>query len=102
MKIKKDDNVIVITGKEKGKTGKVTQVFPREDKILIAGFNIKKVHSRARKSNEKGQIIEKSMPIHISNVLLVDPKTNKGTRVGFKMEGDKKVRVTKKSASVIK
>lgn len=97
MYIKKGDNVIIMTGKDKGKTGKVSVAFPKEQKILIAGVNVKKSHQRPKKSGEKGQIVEKSMPIHVSNVALVDSKTNKPTRIGFKKDGEKKVRISKKS-----
>jgi large subunit ribosomal protein L24 len=68
MKIKKDDNVIVITGKDKGKTGKIVRAFPRESKVLIEGINIKKVHQKSRRQDAKGKTIEKSFPIHVSNV----------------------------------
>ena len=101
MKIKTGDNVIVISGKDKGKTGKVTKALPKENTVVVSGVNIKKKHSRPRKANQKGQIVEFAAPIHVSNVQLVDPKTGKGTRVGFSVEKDKKVRITKKSSSVV-
>lgn len=99
MKIRKDDNVIILSGKDKGKTGKVTRAFPREMKVIVAGVNIRKVHKRATKSGQKGQIVDQSVPMHVSNVMIVDPKTNKGSRIGYKMEGEKKVRVSKKSGT---
>ena len=68
MHVKKNDTVIVLTGKDKGKTGKILKAFPREDKVLVEGMNIKKVHKRAKKSGGKGEIIEKAYPIHVSNV----------------------------------
>ena len=71
MKIKRDDNVIVISGKDKGKTGKVVKAIPKEDRVIIAGVNIRKVHERPSKNNKKGQIVDKAMPIHVSNVALV-------------------------------
>ena len=71
MAIKKDDNVIVLTGKYKGKTGKVTASLPREDKVVVAGVNIVKRHKRSQKQGQKGQIVEQAMPIHISNVAKV-------------------------------
>lgn len=101
MKIRKDDNIIVITGKDKGKTGKVTKSLPKENKIIVAGLNLRKVHERARKSGQKGQIIDKAMPMSVSNVMIVDPKTSKGSRVGLKIEGDKKIRIAKKSGAKI-
>ena len=70
MKIHKDDNIIVITGKDKGKTGKVLKALPRVHKVVVAGVNVRKVHKRPKKSGQKGQIIEKSMPIDVSNVRL--------------------------------
>lgn len=101
MKLKKDDKVIVITGKDKGKTGTIARVLPREGKVLVTGVNLVKVHMRARRSGEKGQIVEKNLPIQASNVLLVDPKTGKGTRVGKKVVDGKKVRVAKKSNTTL-
>ena len=68
MKIKKDDKVIVLTGKDKGKTGSVIKAFPKEDRIIVSGVNVLKVHQKPRKGGEKGQIIDKTMPIHVSNV----------------------------------
>ena len=102
MKIKKDDNVMVMAGKDKGKTGKVLKAFPREGKVLLAGINIKKVHERARQSGKKGQIIEKAMPLTVSNVMIIDPKTNKPSRVGYKIVGNKSVRISRKSGAEIK
>lgn len=101
MHIKKDDKIIILAGKDKGKKGSVIKSLPKENKVIVGGLNMAKVHRRPRKSGEKGQIIEKPMPIHISNVSLLDPKTNKPTRVSFKTEKDKKVRVAKKSGTVI-
>ena len=80
MKIRKDDNIIVIAGKDRGKTGKVVRAIPKENRVIVAGVNIIKVHKRATKAGGKGQIIEKTMPLHVSNVMLVDPQTKKGTR----------------------
>lgn len=102
MKIKKNDKIIVITGKDKGKTGKVLKAFPAELKILIEGINLRKKHQKPTKSGQKGQIIDKAFPLEISNVMLLDPKTNKPTRVGKKLVGDKYVRVAKKSGTVLK
>ncbi|HEY4505575.1 MAG TPA: 50S ribosomal protein L24 [Candidatus Paceibacterota bacterium] len=74
MHIKKDDKVIVLTGKDKGKTGTVTKVFPKENKVIVSGVNVLKVHQKPRKGGEKGQIIDKTMPIHISNVVKTEKK----------------------------
>ena len=68
MHVKKNDNVIVLAGKDKGKTGKILRAFPKEDQVLVEGINIKKVHKRREKKSDKGQIIEKAFPIHVSNV----------------------------------
>lgn len=70
MHVKKGDNVIVLAGKDKGKTGKILKAFPRQDLVLIEGVNVKKVHERSKKSGTKGTIIEKNFPIHVSNVKL--------------------------------
>ena len=97
MKIKKNDKVIVISGKDKGKEGVVSTSFPKSGKVLVSGVNIKKVHTRPRRSGEKGQILEKSLPINVSNVMLIDPKDGKRTRISYKFVDGKKIRVTKKS-----
>ena len=103
MKIKKGDKVIVLAGKDKGKIGEVLQSIPKSGKVVIAGVNIAKKHTRNKfNTDKKGEIIDKTMPIDASNVALIDSKTNKATRVGYKMDGDKKVRVTKKSGQLIK
>lgn len=102
MKIKKNDNVMVMAGKDKGKSGKVTQVFPQEGKIVVDGVNKTFKHAKTRKEGEKGQRIEFFGPINASNVMLVDPKTGKPTRVGYKVMADgRKVRVAKKSQETI-
>lgn len=97
MKLKKGDNVIVITGKDKGKKGKVVRVLPKENKIILEGLNMTKRHQRPRKSGEKGSIKNIEMPINASNVMVVDPKTGKGSRIGKKKVGEKMVRIARKS-----
>jgi len=99
MKIKKNDNVIVVTGKDKGKIAKVARAFPKDDKIIVEGVNMRKKHEKARKSNSKGQIVEKAMPIHVSNVMLVEGK--KGVRAGKKLIGEKQVRISRKTGKEI-
>jgi large subunit ribosomal protein L24 len=101
MLIKKGDNIIVIAGKDKGKTGKVVRVLPEKDRVVVDGVNAVKKHQRPTKSNQKGQIINKLLPIHISNIMLVDPKTNKRTRIGKKLVKGKYVRVAKKSDTIL-
>lgn len=99
-KIKKGDRVIVLSGKDKGKTGEVSKVLPKEDRVVVSGVNTVKRHQRPTQTTPGG-IEEKDAPIHMSNVALVDPKTGEPTRVGFKVEGGKKVRIAKKSGEVI-
>src|SRR6185437_10998474 len=81
MKLKKGDKVIVIAGKEKGKTASITRVIRDTDKVLLDGINMVKRHRRANRQGGKGQIIDKPMPLHVSNVMLVDPKSGKPTRI---------------------
>lgn len=97
MKIKKGDNVIVIAGKEKGKTGKVVRAVVSTNKVVVEGLNLVKKHQRARKTNEQGTMVSVAMPIHASNVMLIDPKSGKPTRVGKKEVGGKMVRIARKS-----
>ena len=102
MKLHTGDLVVIITGKDKGKTGKVTRAFPRQAMVLIQGFNKVKRHQKARRQGKKGEIVEKSLPMHVSNVMLVDPKTGKRTRVGKKNIDGKMVRIARKSGIEIK
>jgi large subunit ribosomal protein L24 len=95
-KIRKGDKVVILTGKDKGRSGEVLQVMPKEDRAVVRGINIVKRHQRQTSSQEAG-IITKEASIHLSNIAIVDPKDGKPTRVGFKIEGDKKVRVAKRS-----
>lgn len=99
MKIKKGDNVIVIAGKDKGKVAKVLSVYPKNDTVLVEGVNVSKKHQKSRKSGSKGQIVDKAMPIHVSNVMInIDGKR---ARVGKKLIGDKFVRINKKTGKEI-
>jgi len=99
--IKKDDSVIVISGRDKGKKGKVLKVFPKEDRALVQGVNVVKRHQR-QTQKEQGGIVSKEAPIHLSNIAHVDPKSGKPTRIGFKTMADgSKVRFAKKSGEVI-
>ncbi|MDO8659212.1 MAG: 50S ribosomal protein L24 [Candidatus Parcubacteria bacterium] len=97
MKIKKGDNIIIITGKDKGKKGKIVHVFVEKNKVIVEGLNMMKKHLRPRKSGEKGRMEDRAMPIHASNVMIVDPKSGKQTRLGKKKVGDKMVRIARKS-----
>lgn len=99
-KIRKGDKVVVLTGKDKGRSGEVIQVMPKEDRAIVRGINLVKRHQRQTQSVEAG-IITKEAPIHLSNIAVTDPADGKPTRVGFKIEGDKKVRVAKRSGATI-
>jgi large subunit ribosomal protein L24 len=101
MKIKKDDNVIVISGKDKGKTGKVLRALPSVSRIVVAGVNVRKIHKRPSRSNQKGQIIDQAGPIHVSNVMILDAKENKRSRVGYEKKDGKKIRISKKSGQTL-
>jgi large subunit ribosomal protein L24 len=100
MKLKKGDTVRVITGKDKGQEGEIVQVFPADNKVMVIGVNIAKKHSKARKTTQQGGIIDRDMPLHASNVMLVHK--GKPTRVGYKIQADgTKVRVAKRTGEVI-
>ncbi len=101
MKIKKNDTILIISGKDRGRTGTVTRALPASEQVIVDGLNMRKRHRRPRRANEKGQIIEFAHPIHVSNVMLADPKTGKPTRVGYRVEGGKKVRYAKKSGTAL-
>ena len=95
MSIKKDDTVVVITGKDKGQRGKVLKVIPKEGKVVVEKINMVFRHTRPRKQGEEGGIIQKEAPLYACKVMTVCPKCNKATRVAHKVEGGKKVRVCK-------
>jgi large subunit ribosomal protein L24 len=97
MRIKAGDNVIVIAGADRGKTAKVSRVFPSAGKVLVEGVNVKKRHERPRRSNEKGGIVEKALPIHHSNVMLRDPSDGKRVRLGVRRVGGKRERFARRS-----
>lgn len=101
MKLKKGDDVVVIAGKDKGKQGKILKVIPAERRVIVGGVNKVKRHSKPSKTGAGG-IVEKEAALSASNVMLLDPKTGKGTRVGYKtLEDGKKVRVARKSGEVV-
>ena len=99
-KIKKGDRVVLLTGRDKGRQGEVTQVFPKEERLIVQGLNLVKRHTRPSQTDPQGGIKTKEAPVHISNVAYVD-RDGQPTRVGFRIEGDKKVRYAKKSGEVI-
>ena len=96
MNIKKDDKVVVLSGKDKGKEGKILSADPKALKVIVEGVNVATKHQKPRKQGEEGGIIKVETPIYASKVQLVCPKCGKATRVGHKIVGDKKVRVCKK------
>lgn len=102
MKIKKGDKVRVITGHDKGTIGEVIQVLPSKDKVVVEGVNIAKKSLKPTQMNPDGGIIEKEMPIHVSNVMIYDSKAKQASRIGYKEEKGVKVRYYKKSGTVIK
>ena len=107
MKIRKNDNVVVITGNDKGKTGKVLKVFPSELKVIVEGINLRKRHTKPSQKQPQGGKIEKEAPVHVSNVMFVDSKTNEATRIGAKIILDEKTgkkksqRVSKASGEMV-
>ncbi|SEA96740.1 50S ribosomal protein L24 [Alkalimonas amylolytica] len=101
-KIRRDDEVIVLAGKDKGKTGKVTKVLLAENRVYVSGVNLVKKHQKPVPAlNQAGGIVEKEASIHVSNVAIVNPKTGKADRVGFRFEEGKKVRFFKSNNEVI-
>jgi len=101
MKIKKGDNIVIISGKDKGKKGKVVLSLPRLNKIIVEGVNQKKRHQKPKKGGQKGQVILKPAPIAVSSAMLVCARCNRPVRIGYKIMADKKVRVCKKCGAEI-
>ena len=99
-KIRKGDRVVVLTGKDKGRQGAVLKVFPKEERVLVEGLNIVQRHTKPSQGDPQGGIKNKEAPLHVSNVAVVDSK-GKPTRVGFRVDGDKKVRFAKTTGEVI-
>ena len=100
-RVRKGDRVVVTTGRDKGKTGEVLSVLPKENRLVVQGVNMINRHTRATQT-QSGGIIEREAPLHLSNVMLADPKTGEATRVGFKtLDDGRKVRVAKRSGEVI-
>jgi large subunit ribosomal protein L24 len=101
-KIRRDDEVVVLAGKDKGKQGKVISVLTGDDRLVVEGVNIIKKHTKANpNTGEQGGIIEKEAPIHVSNVAIVNPATGKADRVGFRFEDEKKVRFFKSNGDLV-
>lgn len=107
MKIRKNDNVMILSGNSKGKTGKVLKIFTKTERVIVEGVNIRKRHSKPSQKNPQGGILEKEAPIHVSNVAVLDPKSSEPTRIGAKIIIDdktgkkKSVRVSKASGEML-
>ena len=101
MHVKKGDKVKVITGKDKGKEGVILAAFPKQDRVLVEGVNIVKKHIKPNQLNPQGGIVSQEAAIHVSNVMLIDPKSGEPTRVGYKIEDGKKVRFFKSNNQII-
>ncbi len=100
LKVKKGDKVMVITGRDKGKSGEIVKVLREENRVVVQGVNVAQRHQKQSMSQEGG-IVRKELPIHVSNVALIDPKTEKPTRVGYKMDGERKIRVARRSGEAL-
>lgn len=96
MKIRKGDTVLIISGKDRGKTGKVLRVLPKERRVVVEGVNFRKKHTRPKRAGEKGQVVALPAPVDLSNVKLICSACGKATRVGYKVAGERKYRVCKK------
>ncbi|WP_034551721.1 50S ribosomal protein L24 [Carnobacterium funditum] len=101
MYIKSGDKVKVITGKDKGKEGVILKSFPKKDQVIVEGINMVKKHQKPSQLNPQGGILEIEAPVHVSNVMLIDASTGEPTRVGYKVEEGKKVRISKKTGEVL-
>ncbi len=101
MHVKKGDTVKVISGKDKGKQGVILEAYPKKERVLVEGVNMVKKHAKPTQANPQGGILNQEAPIHVSNVMPIDPKTGEPTRVGYKVENGKKVRIAKKSGVVL-
>ncbi len=100
LKVKKGDKVMVITGRDKGKSGEIVKVLREENRVVVQGVNVAQRHQKQSMSQEGG-IVRKELPIHVSNVALIDPKTEKPTRVGYKMDGERKIRIARRSGEAL-
>ena len=100
LKVKKGDKVVVITGRDKGKSGEILKVLREENRVIVQGVNLAQRHQKQSMSQEGG-IVRKELTIHVSNVALIDPKTDKPTRIGYKMDGERKVRIARRSGEAL-
>jgi large subunit ribosomal protein L24 len=99
-KVKKGDKVVVITGRDKGKSGEILEVLRAQNRVIVQGVNMAQRHQK-QSMQQEGGIVQKELAIHVSNVALIDPKTDKHTRVGYKMDGERKVRVARRSGEAL-
>lgn len=97
MHVKKGDKVAVLSGKDKGKQGTILEAYPKKERVLVEGVNMVKIHEKPSQENPQGGILNQEAPIHVSNVLPIDPKSGEPTRVGYEITDGKKVRIAKKS-----
>ncbi|MEQ6376628.1 50S ribosomal protein L24 [Bacillaceae bacterium S4-13-58] len=97
MHVKKGDKVMVISGKDKGKQGTILEAYPKKDRVLVEGINLVKKHAKPSQDNPQGGILNQEAPVHVSNVMPIDPKSGEPTRVGYEVKDGKKVRIAKKS-----
>ena len=97
MHVKKGDKVAVLSGKDKGKQGTILEAFPKKERVLVEGVNMVKIHAQPSQDNPQGGILNQEAPIHVSNVLPIDPKSGEPTRVGYELKDGKKIRIAKKS-----
>ncbi|MGM8212768.1 50S ribosomal protein L24 [Virgibacillus sp. W0430] len=101
MHVKKGDKVKVLSGKDRGKEGTVLEAYPKTERVLVEGINMVKKHAKPSQDNQQGGILNQEAPIHVSNVLPIDPKTKEPTRVGYEIRDGKKVRIAKKSGEAL-
>ena len=102
MHVKKGDKVQIISGKDKGKQGVILEAYPSKNRVIVEGINVVKKHSKPTQVNPQGGIVEQEAAIHVSNVMPLDPKSNEPTRVGYKVENGKKIRIAKKSGGILR
>ena len=100
LKIKKGDKVVVITGRDKGKSGEILKVLRAENRVIVQGINMAQRHQK-QSMQQEGGIVQKELAIHVSNVALLDPKSDKPTRVGYKMDGERKIRIARRSGEAL-
>lgn len=101
MKLKKGDNVLIISGKDRGRKGKIFQVLPKKGKIVVEGINLQKRHRRPRRQGQKGEVVEIAAPLDVSNAKLLCPKCTKAARVGYAVSGESKYRTCKKCGEAV-